>query len=498
MNQTPYTAGGPSGTYVRAAYVAVGLAALACVYALLPGVQTAFNVWVATLVALMLAWGYTLHIHHGRVPLRGDTMALAGFTLTHLLPPLYLSLRDGAEHVDVYRVGELQSRVALLTGVAAILLLVSFRAVYRRLGGNDEALPQPSPTMPAIEAVPVLVILAAVIGAARLYLLVSGAYYWTYSEESFVTGRWYSITSTLSRYGILLPITLWLLAWSDRRWRPWAIAAATAELAWVVPSGSRQALLEAILAFTLVAWWRNRRLPRGRMLGALLAACVVMPILGEYRYTIGLYTNTRDVSYGATVSALWEARERLGFEGTLEMTDRFVDRLYDAQFFAYLMKHYREAYDWEYGQTYTERLPYVAVPYFVTSERPIMQVPLDRWFRLMRAGSNPSTLLGEAYANFGYFGVLLIGGAAGVVIALYEALARRLRKKVIVDAMYLYQASMLPFMVTQSFVSWMSFFRNALLAMVAMLVLTRVAASLGRRPRMAAPPSSLVLPRGAR
>ena len=483
----PPPAGDAAQQYGRAAFVMFCGAAIAAAYALLPGTRSALHTWIASLLALALVWGSLLHGERGRIPLRVDVIVLVGFSVSFLLPPLYLSLRGSTPFTDPWRVAARQPQVALLAGMAAFVFRAAFVAVYRRLSAAFPPAGAPKP-LAMSRALPGLAAIAGVIVLARMYLLVSGAYYWVYSEEGFLFGRWYSVTNNLSRLGLIVPILLWLLAAHDRRWRAWAWAATAAELAWVIPSGSRQALLETVFGFLLVAWWRNAKLPRGRILAALLAATFTMPILGEYRYTIARYSGTREVSFDATVRALWDARDRLGFSNGMLMTDRFTQRLYDGQYFGYLLQHYREAYDWEYGATYSERLPYVMLPYFVNPNRPIMQVPLDRWFKLQRGGSNPATLIGEGYANFGYFGIPLVALVLAVVLAGYETVFRRLRENVFIDAVYLLHASMMPMMVSTSLAHWLSFLRNALVMMVATLVLMRVLRSLGVRSSRVPPP----------
>jgi hypothetical protein len=422
-----------------------------------------------------------MHHHRIAVPLRADVLALVGISISFLVPPLYLSLRHSSVYTDPWELSAFQPQVALLAGAGGFFLLLTFRGVHRRLGGTDESsIGAPAP-LPMSRALPALMAVGGVIVAARLYLLASGAYYWTYAEEGFLFGRWYSVTNNLSRYGLIVPILLWVLGAQDRRWRVWALLATALELAWVLPSGARQALLETAFGLLLVAWWRNGKLPRGRIVVVLAAATMSMPIIGEYRYTISRYSGTQEVSFDATVRALWDARDRLGFEGGLVLTDRFVQRLYDGQYFGYLLKHYRQAYDFEYGATYFERLPYVVVPYFVANDRATMQVPLDRWFKLNRAGSNPSTLFGEAYANFGYLGIPLAGMVLGAALACYEAVFRRLRDNVFVVGVYLLHGSMLPFQLTQSLATCLSFLRNAVLMMLAMEVLVRMSRGLGVR-----------------
>jgi len=456
--------------------VSLGFAVMITAHVFVPSSSVILRAWLSSLSALGVIWGSVLQRYGGRLPLRTDVLVAMGFTGTHLLPPLYLSIRlQSAPFLDAYNVADVYPLVALVTTIGAMALLTGYRAWVRKsrivvpakLSGRRLA---------ETQMLPIILLICGVVWVSRAILLSSGAYYWVYSDAAFLFGRWYSVTSQISSYGLIVPILLWLLAYRNPRWRRWAWVATAGEIAWVVPSGATQRILETLFGLLLVAWWCNKRLPRKWVAALLVVALVAMPIIREYRYTIGQFVDMNRISVGATITAAQFARER--FEQRqgatiLDYADSFAQRIYDAQFLGYLLKHYREVYDWEYGKTYYIRVPFLLLPYFIFPDRPIMQVPIDHWFKLVAGGSAPSTFLGEAYINFGYAGILIIPFLFGIILGAYDALFRKRQNDILTVAVYLLIGSGIPFMVTQSLTSWLAYLRNAVLMVLAIqLVLT--------------------------
>jgi hypothetical protein len=448
--------------------VSLGFAVMITAHVFVPSSSVILRAWLSSLSALGVIWGSVLQRYGGRLPLRTDVLVMIGFSTTHLLPPLYLSIRlQSAPFLDAYNVADVYPLVALVTTIGAMALLTGYRITEgpSRIAARMN---QTGKIMPGAQTL--LIVIAVVVWVARSVLIAKGAYYWVYSNEAFLFGRWYSATSQITRYGLILPILLWLMAYKKPHWRRWAWVATAGEIAWVVPSGATQRILETLFGLLLVAWWCNKRLPRKWVAALLVVAVVGMPIIREYRYTIGLFTDMNRVSVGATTTAARLARERFewGQGGTiLNYADSSAQRIYDAQFLGYLLKHYREVYDWEYGKTYYIRVPFLLLPYFIFPDRPIMQVPIDHWFKLVAGGSAPSTFLGEAYINFGYAGILIIPFLFGIILGAYDALFRKRQNDILTVAVYLLIGSGIPFMVTQSLTSWLAYLRNAVLMVLA-------------------------------
>ena len=460
--------------------ISFGLAGIIAAYAFIPSSNGIFRTWLSSLLALGVIWSYVLQRYGGRLPLRTDVLVMIGFSATHLLSPLYLSVRIYSEpSVDPYHVADMHPLVALVTTIGALALLIGYEVIERRFRSvvREQV---PGRTLSEAQALPtILLLLSGVVWAARGILLVSGAYYWVYVNAAFVFGRWYSVTNQISGYGLIVPILLWLLAYRNSRWRRWAWLATAAELAWVIPSGSSLDILETLFGLLLVPWWCNQRLPRTRVTALLVVAVVAMPIIREYRYTISRFTDVNRIGLGATVMATQAAQDRFErFSGgtLLARVDSFAERLYDGQHLGYLLKHYREVYNWEYGKTYYTRVPFLLLPYFIFPDRPITQVPIDHWFKLVAGGSSPSTFLGEAYINFGYVGVPIIAFLMGMILAAYDGAFRRRQNDIFAVAVYLYFGICMLTMVSTSLASRLGDLRNGMLLMIGFDLVRRVLA----------------------
>lgn len=459
-----------SNGFVIPIVISLGFAGIISACGLIPSDNTIARAWLSSLAGFGIIWLYILKRHGGTIPLSTNVMAMVGFSVTHLLPPLYLSIRIYYKpSVDPYNVADMYPVVALVTAIGALAMLIGHEVVARR--SRTTALPSlPSRMTLSGEILPVIIAIAIVVWMARGILLVNGAYYWAFSNIDFLFGRWYSLSIQISKYGLFLPIFFWVSSRVNPRRKRWAWLATVGELVWVIPSGATQAIIETLLAFLLIAWWYKGHLPRMRVALLLLFVVFAMPVIREYRYTIGQLVEVNQRSAASSLAAFQLAQER--FEQTegnsiLDYSDSFARRIYDAQFLGYLLKHYRDVYDWEYGKTYSTRLPFLVLPYFLFPYRPIMQVPIDHWFKFVAAGSCPSTFLGEAYVNFGYLGILIVPFLFGIILGAYDAMLLNWRDNPFVVAVYLLFASFTPFMVTQSLASWLGYLRNAVLMALA-------------------------------
>jgi len=440
-----------------------------------------FRTWASSLAALGIIWGYVVLRDGGRLFLRSDVIVLVSLSVQNLIPPLYLSVRLPSQPgVDPYSVSDMYALVSLVTTIGVLALLIGYRAVERRFHClvKRKAF---GPGASESKLLPIIIPLAGVTWLARFYLLAKGAYYWVYVNPDFVFGRWFSVVFLIARLGLIVPILLWLLAGKNPRWRFWAWVATGAELAYVVPTGARNLIVKTLGGLLLVFWWRNRRLP-WRWIGVfVLVGLFTMPVLGQYRYTIGQFTAINRFSITSSVAAFQLAKERYeaSFGGSyIDFVDSSMERLYDGQHLGYLLKHYRESYDWEYGRTYYTRVPFLVLPYFIFPNRPIMQVPIDIWFKLVAGGSSPATFLGEAYINFWYVGIIIIPFLMGIILASYDAFFIRRKDDPLTAAVYLLFATYFLFIGNANLAVWLGVMRDAVLLTLLLYLGRRVLALL--------------------
>jgi len=455
--------------FLKPCVIALGFSILIIACGLISTENNIFRTWLSSLSAFGIIWIYVLQCYGGRLPLRSNVLVMLGFSASNLVPPLYLSVRLHSEPcLDTYYVADMYPLVALMTTIGALALLFGYELVDRKFrAGIPSRLSWG--LLSAYRVMPIMVIIAGVIWVARGILLVSGGYYWVYVNPDFVFGRWGSVIGTISDFGLIVPIGFWLLAGKNPLWRPWAWLATGVELIWVLPSGARETFIETLFGLLLVFWWCKQRFPWRGMMALLVAAIIAVPIMGEYRYSIASFTDVNRVSISSSVAAARVAREHFVLSSgrtSLGFLDNFANRLYDGQHLGYLLKHYSEDYDWEYGATYYTRLPFLLLPYFIYPHRPIMSVPLDHWYKLVLGGSSPTTFLGEAYINFGYLGIPIMGFLIGMILAGYDAVFLRRQNDFFAVMVYLFFASQMPRMVSASLASWMGNLRNAILALI--------------------------------
>jgi hypothetical protein len=266
-----------------------------------------------------------------------------------------------------------------------------------------------------------IAMVAGTVWLARIYRISVGGYYHAFQDTSALGGQWFSLTGQISAFGLLLPIILWLLTVKDKRWLPWAVLFTGLELFWILPTGSRGNMRTMVVALVMVTWWYRHHIPWKTLTVLFMIALILVPIIGQYRYTIRQFVSYDQIDLSSTLQAYQQAQRQFTAEAEGDMfvhVDSTLTRVYDGSFLVYILENFEDHYDFLRGQTYYTRLPFVLVPYFLYQDRPIMPVHLNNWFpHLISVGSVPATLLGEAYMNFGFIGLCIIPFFVGGVLA---------------------------------------------------------------------------------
>lgn len=397
--------------------------------------------WLTSLSGLAIIWFYIWYRYNGNILIQLNILMALSFSFFNLIPSLYLSLRiPFFSRLDRWDLSDTYALVNVLTTLGTLSMLIGYELIKQ----NQYIVLQRSTNI-ILSKVQVNIILAIICvpaWLARSFLVVMGGYYRGFKDLGFLTGRWASVANLISSYGLLVPIILWLLSKRDHRWRLWAWIATIAEFTWVIPSGARIEIIQVALAVIFVVWWCNQRPPVTLTAILVLLTAMTMPIMGQYRLTIGRFSSQDRVSITATIAAYEAAQEKIEREVAdsqlMYSIDESFRRFYDGSFFAYILKYYHQTYNFEYGETYIARLPFVLLPYFVFPDRPIMQTPLNNWFpHLIAVGHTPVTFLGEAYINFGHAAICVIPFLLGVILAIWDNLWLKYMDNVFFVAIYL-------------------------------------------------------------
>ena len=103
-----------------------------------------------------------------------------------------------------------------------------------------------------------------------------------------------------------------------------------------------------------------------------------------------------------------------------------------------------------------------------------MAVSINEWFDLV-VGSAPVTMLGEAYINFGYVGIPIIGFLVGMILALYDLFTiRRYSNDPIIVSVYIMLGGYMVFALpVQGVANILSYLRNIVLIMISLQIVYR-------------------------
>lgn len=421
-----------------------------------------FSTWITSITGLIIIWILWWMFHKGKDIFDSSTMVLFGLSFTHILPPLYLSLRfEESFAADMFNVAGKYALTNNISTVGAVGILVGYYFVRKwKETGNENINIVIGIEIKSVNAIMVFIFI--VVWTARMILLKSGAYYFINVDYDFMGGRWFSTLSQVSYYGLMLPMTLCLLANYDKRWLPLAILFSLLELFWVIPTGGRQYIIQVCLSLMLVNINNFRKIPLSLFIMFGLVIIITFPILGQLRYTSGMYLNKDEYNIGMSqYYAFKDATDVVAeSESELVVMDHMVSRFYDGQFLGYLLENYGNDFDWQYGKTYLERLPYVLMPYFIFQDRPIMQLPLGQWYQLIAGGSQPTTYLGEAYINFGYIGIIPMSLLLGILLGLFDNIYKMFSYSILFKASYMLFLVTFMYNMSNSLGAWLAEMRN--------------------------------------
>jgi hypothetical protein len=307
----------------------------------------------------------------------------------------------------------------------------------------------------------VLFPLLALIWTARYILLSAGSYYHIYRSEYQFASPFYSVFVQLNGYGLIIVGALFLIAFSEQREKEKIKKATIAifvfiiEIFWYFPAGLREPIAMTVLAPIFAYMFINRKVPKKAIAVLIIASFPIFAILGEYRYVVPTYFPISRISPETAPSAILEARERLK-DQNVNIVTNLTDRLYDGKNFGYLLMHYSNDYDYEFGATYKNIL-FAAIPRFIYPEKPVFTTPLGRWYQLVEGGSTPITFWGESYINFSWVGIIIVSYILGLGIKMYDYLFIRKSSKPYWVYLYIFGAIHMIRLPVQAGVIWVSF-----------------------------------------
>lgn len=316
----------------------------------------------------------------------------------------------------------------------------------------------------------VLLPLLVMIWTGRSVLLSSGSYYHIYRTDYQFTSPFYSVFAQLSGYGLIIAGALFLIAFSEKQKRhkkikfTLAITIFLLEMLWLVPSGSREPIAHIILAALLAYTIIKRTIPVKTVVFLAIMSIPLLAAFGGYRNVVSSYSEVSELNLTKTLPALIETKERLDIQN-IDILTTTLDRIYDGKSLGYILTHYSNDYDYELGYTYL-KIPFIFIPRFIYSDKPVFTTPLNNWYILLGGGSMPITFWGESYINFSWVGILIMSFLLGITMKGFDYLFIQRVHKPYWMYIYIFSSIHIIRLPMQAAVIWLSFLIKAILLAV--------------------------------
>ncbi len=255
--------------------------------------------------------------------------------------------------------------------------------------------------------------LALAVWLSRCAILATGSYFHFGSTFMF-TSTLYSPLAVISTLGriVLAYVLIRMLEAKSLRQKVLPVLYLILEISWHLFSGKREGLLIAILCIVLVYILVRKKLPLFYSLVFLFVLFVGSVFFSYYRDAMRGRLSHQEVSI------IDASRKALEFQGHLNVRKSInitLDRLNDGQFTAGCFKSVPNPVGFLHGQSY-KMILWIPVPRLLYSARPNFIVNYWSLFRPeITSSSAPVTTIGEAYINFGWFGIPVVFLLLGLV-----------------------------------------------------------------------------------
>jgi hypothetical protein len=309
--------------------------------------------------------------------------------------------------------------------------------------------------------------------AARAFLLSTGTYYHQVLSEFVLDNPYQSTVGIIGDFGKVGAAILWLACFrerSKRRRRVFlvtAVAVTLLEFAWYAPTGTRDPLGRVFIVIVMAYVITFRRLPAAATGAIVVFGFLAFSFIETYRF-VNLVTlaeeDTRSISPTGLLSTAEEAEQKFSSTdfSSWRWVSKTVERLCDARSLAAIIENVPENVPFLYGETY-QKLPWVFIPRYVAPFKPKLITPLNEWLFSDEVGSSPTTLVGEAYLNFGWSGIVIVMTLLGLLGGCYDLWFAKREADLMVSAAYVATAAALVRIMVESSAVFLSTLINGIL-----------------------------------
>lgn len=385
------------------------------------------NILARTILGGLLAfliWWYPLVRDLSKRRKRYITVAnflALGFTLLFIVPGVYIVAFR--EEFEAWRPSytEYYPQALGLVSLAGLAFLLGYKAVI----GNKIRLMRPDRFAPSkvnmMHSLFFVAIFLLVGWFTRFYLVSTGTYYHTLrSDYQFHN---YGLMVILNVMSSLVPLATYFvfIQFLRKKIRNGFLPAVLilCEILWFAGTGAKLEILRNLISIIICVFLVHTSISKKHLLmgfGALLFVMWSIPFFQAYELVLMRSRVSSDsLEVGKIINYFREAQEGID-EMQLSPIHKLFSRLGDIRSLGAIYKAVPENIDYGYGNTYYG-IPLTFIPRIIWPSKP----SYGESARIMRKAipgdyaSSPLTLVGEAYQNFSYLGVLLVFFIIGII-----------------------------------------------------------------------------------
>lgn len=255
--------------------------------------------------------------------------------------------------------------------------------------------------------------LAVAVWLSRCAILATGSYF-HFGSKFMYTSTLYSPLAVISTLGRIVLAYGLIRMFKVKSFRQKILPAIYLffETSWHLFSGKREGLLIAILCIILVYIFVRKRLPLFYSLVFLFVLFAGSVFIAYYRGAMRARLSHQEVSIISASKKALKLQGQLNVKKTINIV---LDRLNDGQFTAGCFKSVPNPVGFLNGQSY-KMILWIPVPRVLYSARPNFIINYWSLFNPeITSSSAPVTAIGEAYINFGWFGIPIVFFLLGLV-----------------------------------------------------------------------------------
>jgi hypothetical protein len=412
------------------AVMGLAVAPLLGAFAFMTGYPVFLRTIVVGLLALYLWWfPFLYEVSSGRVQIINTQNLMAmGFTLLFVVPGIYIAANaDVFEAVRDQYTDYYPQALALISiaGGAFIGGFFAARDLLRRVPSGK--LEERSVSSSALNVM--LITMLTIIWCARIYLLSTGTYYHTlrtdFQEENYGV---LAVLYTLESIGGVV-VMVAIIQGLCGRWQGRAIflmAIVGADILWYLAAAQKASVFRVVFALVvcLLLYREISRRNRWLLAGGVFAVIIILiPLMNAYIRVLNIVQHdpTEIVGISGTLDNVAEAFSIVG-ESRLGPFDDAMQRLGDIRSLGAVYYAVPSHVNYIWGESYLGIL-FAFVPHFLWPGKPDFEIRLELMreiLPLQTIASSPLTLVGEAFVNFSYGGIVGVFFLVGVLAQIFN------------------------------------------------------------------------------